>query len=50
MRILLPFAIAAFLTPMVGHAEQTSPEGLACFENLATPEFPKNALQAHVDG
>ena len=50
MRILLPFAIAAFLTPMVGHAEQTSPEGLACFENLATPEFPKTALQAHVDG
>jgi len=24
--------------------------GLACFENLAPPEFPKSALQAHIDG
>jgi outer membrane biosynthesis protein TonB len=30
--------------------QQTSPEGLACFENLSAPEFPKAALQAHVDG
>jgi len=50
MRILIPFAIAAFLTPAIGHAQQTTPDGLACFENLAPPEFPKTALQAHVDG
>lgn len=25
-------------------------DGLACFENLSTPEYPKAALDAHVDG
>jgi hypothetical protein len=51
MRLFIPFvAIAAFLTPVSVHAQQTATEGLACFENLSAPEFPKAALQAHVDG
>ena len=35
---------------MLGNAQQTSSDGLACFENLGTPDYPKTALQAHVDG
>src|SRR5262249_20615721 len=27
-----------------------APEGIPCFENLAAPDFPRAALQAHVDG
>jgi len=59
MRSYLSIALAAFLTSMIGSAQQSSSgqqtsqysgEGLACFENLATPEFPSAALQAHVDG
>lgn len=56
MRSFLSVAIAAFLAPMIGNAQKAataqkaSTEGLACFENLATPEYPKTALQAHVDG
>lgn len=50
MRITLLVAIASLFIPTYGRAQQTSGEGLACFENLAAPEFPKAALQAHVDG
>jgi len=55
MRRILLIAVAALLTT-VGAKAQQSPqaasgtEGLACFENLAAPEYPKKALQAHVDG
>ncbi len=51
MRSLVFFAVAALLTSVSARAQQsTHTEGLACFENLAPPEYPKNALQAHVDG
>jgi hypothetical protein len=51
MRGILFIAVAALLTSENVRAQQISnPEGLACFENLATPEYPKAALQAHVDG
>ncbi len=52
-------AVAALLTSANTRAQQTSQtepqttsgtDGLACFENLVTPEYPKSALQAHVDG
>jgi len=56
----VPFiAVAALLSSLQARAQQTAQpasqttsgtEGLACFENLGTPEYPKNALQAHVDG
>jgi len=48
MRTLLFLAITSLAVP--GNAQETTPEGLACFENLAAPEFPKAALQSHVDG
>ena len=55
MRRILSIAIAALLTSVHARAQESSqpasgPEGLACFDNLAAPEFPKNALQQHVDG
>lgn len=59
MRRVLFIAVAALLASVQARAQQTSQpasettsatDGLACFENLRTPEFPKNALQAHVDG
>jgi hypothetical protein len=50
MRTIPFFASVALVVPMFCHAQQASPDGLACFENLATPEFPQAALQAHVDG
>lgn len=48
-------AFAALLSSTAGRAEQapttaSGSDGLACFENLPTPEYPKAALQAHVDG
>jgi hypothetical protein len=46
MRSVVFIAFALF-TPAFG---QTAPEGLGCFENLAAPEYPQAALQAHVDG
>jgi len=49
MRILF-FAIAAFLTSIAGNAQPASTDGLACFENLAVPEYPRSALLANVDG
>ena len=59
MRSIILIAIAALLTSVHARAQESSqpasqtasgPEGLACFENLAPPEFPKSALQEHVDG
>src|SRR4030095_15828146 len=52
-------AIAALLTlvnaraqgaPQTAFRPATGPDGLACFENLGTPEFRKEPLQAQVDG
>jgi hypothetical protein len=54
MRSTLFIAIAALLTSVHARAQESQPasglEGLACFENLTAPEFPKSALQEHVDG
>jgi hypothetical protein len=51
MRIILFALFAALLTSPNGRADQTSDtDGLACFENLAAPEYPREALQTHVEG
>lgn len=58
MRRFLFIAVAALLTLIPARAQQTQPAsqvpsstaGLACFENLSTPEYPKDALQGHMDG
>ena len=59
MRGVLFIAVAALLTSVDARAQQTTQppsettsgtDGLACFENLGTPEYPKNALQENVDG
>ena len=51
MRSIILVASITLLSARFGNAQSTSStEGLACFENLAAPEYPKNALQAHVDG
>jgi hypothetical protein len=59
MRKLLFIAVASFICSVTGSAQQTSQpasgttsgaEGLACFENLPTPEYPEKALQEHIDG
>ena len=59
MRGVLFIAVAALLASVHARAQQTSQpaiqttsvtDGLACFENLAMPEYRRNALQAHVDG
>jgi hypothetical protein len=49
MRRVLSTAVFAFLLTTYADA-QTSTEGLSCFANLGTPEYPTAALQAHVDG
>lgn len=60
MRSFLFFAAAAALLAATGATAQppssktaqqpSGKDGLACFDNLAAPEFPMTALQAHVDG
>jgi hypothetical protein len=59
MRRVLFIAVAALLASVHARAQQTTPpasettsgaDGLACFENLGTPEYPKRALQETVDG
>jgi len=51
MRTILFVAGAALLTSFNVRAQQPSnTDGLACFENLAAPEFPQAALREHVDG
>jgi|KBSMisStandDraft_5_1062788.scaffolds.fasta_scaffold158280_2 hypothetical protein len=47
MRIIFLMTLTAVLVPVFG---QTNPEGLSCYENLAAPEFPRAALEAHIDG
>lgn len=37
-------------TPQPASQTTSSMDGLACFESLAAPEYPKAALQAHIDG
>lgn len=53
MRGALFFATAVLLTSVNATAQpkQTSPsDGLSCFVNLSTPEYPKAALDQHIDG
>lgn len=55
MRNVSSILILALLTPLAGRAQQTSQpasgnDGLTCFENLAAPEYPRAALDAHVNG
>jgi hypothetical protein len=57
MRNFIVAAIASLLTSNYAGAQQKAstpaapPDpGFACFETLSTPEYPKTALQAHVDG
>jgi len=50
MRTLLSIASSILLIPAYTKAQQSPSEGISCFENLAAPEYPKAALQAHVDG
>ena len=51
MRRVFFFVIASVLTLINGNAaDESIQSGLACFENLSTPEYPRSALQAHVDG
>src|SRR5579872_3969613 len=49
MRNVLSAIVFVVLIPACALA-QSSTEGLACFANLATPEYPSAALEAHVDG
>jgi hypothetical protein len=42
--------VAAFASGQAASPQATTDLGLKCFENLQTPEFPKSALQARVDG
>jgi hypothetical protein len=53
--IIFVASVTLLLAARIGNAQQPPAqlipgEGLACFENLAAPEYPKTALQAHVDG
>ena len=52
MRSFVLFATAALLIPLAARAadQPDSLEGWACFENLPVPEYPKTALQSHIDG
>jgi hypothetical protein len=55
MRVVTLLALTALLTAADGRAQKaqataSGTDGLACFENLSAPEFPKTALQSHVDG
>jgi len=54
MRTIRFYAIAVLLISAHASAQQppaaNGTEGLACFENLTAPEYPKAALESHVDG
>ena len=52
MRRFLFIAVIALVACVGARAQQTPPDtdGLACLENLVTPEYPKDALQGHIDG
>ncbi len=56
-RSVLFIALAVLLASVPASAQQkqqapppATNDGLACFENLSAPEYPKSALEAHVDG
>jgi hypothetical protein len=42
--------VASASASAAGQEAPAKTDGLACFENLAAPEFPAAALHAHVDG
>jgi hypothetical protein len=49
--VVIGIALLSSLNARAQRASGTpSNEGLACFENLNPPEYPKSALQARVDG
>ena len=57
MRKTLLIAFAALLSSTMARAENNNTsvetdavDGVACFVNLMAPEYPKAALEAHVDG
>jgi Gram-negative bacterial TonB protein C-terminal len=56
MRSVLFVAASGFMISVSANAQRASTPppapnpGLACFENLSMPEYPKAALQAHIDG
>jgi hypothetical protein len=60
MRTLLVIASASLLISQYGRAQQTAAtksqpatatsSGLECFEHMVTPEFPRAAMEEHVDG
>ena len=58
MRGFLFIAVTALVAFVSARAQQiqaasqtpSGTDGLACFENLTTPEYPKDALQGHMDG
>jgi hypothetical protein len=55
MRVVSSITLLTLLIPIAGTAQQTSQpasanDGLTCFENLAAPDYPRAALDAHVDG
>ena len=54
MRTMFFIVVAALLTSEHATAQvsqpASGPEGVACFENLEAPEFPRSALQQTIDG
>jgi len=55
MRTLLLIATTTFFLPPFAVTQQvkstpSTPSGLECVDKLVTPDFPKTALEAHVDG
>lgn len=53
MRALIWMATISLFTPVFAGAAGSTPalpSGFDCFEHLATPEYPKTALEDHVDG
>ena len=50
MRNLFPVVRIMAFAALSANSQETASEGLACFENLAVPEYPNAALQAGVDG
>ena len=51
-RIIL--VLAVFSAPVSAQQPAThqppASDGLTCFENIPTPEYPKTAIDAHIDG
>lgn len=52
LRTLLLIATTTFFLPRFAVTQQvtSTPSGLECVDKLVTPDFPKTALEAHVDG